>query len=101
MSLQYPLVNQNMYENNKRARNTNNNNDYFQPTMDKKFLTRLSKFILSVESELDMMLTGLASLQFLSYYKVIDYVISKKLTKFIIIRLLCPFDEEATRFTKL
>jgi len=65
-----------MYENNKRARNTNNNNDYFQPTMDKKFLTRLSKFILSVESELDMMLTGLASLQFLSYYKVIDYVIS-------------------------
>ena len=100
MSLQYPLVNQNMYENNKRARNTNNNNDYFQPTMDKKFLTRLSKFILSVESELDMMLTGLASLQFLSYYKVIDYVISQKLTKNIIIRLLCPFDEEATWFTK-
>ncbi|ALI37002.1 hypothetical protein NMY3_02812 [Candidatus Nitrosocosmicus oleophilus] len=48
MSLQYPLVNQNMYENNKRARNTNNNNDYFQPTMDKKFLSRLYKFILSV-----------------------------------------------------
>lgn len=100
MSLQYPLVNQNMYENNKRARSTNNNNDYFQPTVEKKFLSRLSKFILSVESEMDMMVTGLASLQFLSYYKIIDYVISQKLTKNIIIRLLCPFGEEATWFTK-
>ena len=89
-----------MYENNKRVRSTNNNNDYFQPTVDKKFLGRLSKFILSVDSEMDMMLTGLASLQFLSYYKIIDYIISQKLAKNIIIKLLCPLEENSSSITK-
>jgi hypothetical protein len=49
---------------------------------------------------MDIMLPGIASLQFLSYYKIIDYVISQKLAKNIIIRLLCPFDEDSTRITK-
>ena len=78
----------------------NNNNNYYPSKIDKKFLDRLSEFIQSVESEMDIMLPGLASLQFLSYYKIIDYVISQKLAKNIIIRLLCPFDEDSTRLTK-
>ena len=68
--------------------------------MDKKFLDRLSKFIQSVESQMDIILPGPASLQFLSYYKIIEQVISQKLAKNIIIRLLCPFDEDSTRLTK-
>ncbi|MDQ2686118.1 MAG: HAMP domain-containing histidine kinase, partial [Thermoproteota archaeon] len=35
--------------------------------------------------------------QFLSHYKVMDYVISQKLAKNIIIRLLCTSDEDNTR----
>ena len=65
----------------------NNNNDYTSKT-DKKFLDRLLEFIQSVESEMDMMFPGYASLQCLSYYKIMDYVISQKLDKNIIIRLL-------------
>jgi len=68
--------------------------------MDKKFLDRLSKFIQSVESQMDIILPGPASLQFLSYYKIIEQVISQKLAKNIIIRLLCPFDKDSTRLTK-
>ena len=79
----------------------NNNNNYYPSKIDKKFLDRLSEFIQSVESEMDIMLPGITSLQFLTYYKIIDYVISQKLTKNIIIRLLCPFDEDSTRLTKL
>src|SRR6185503_6320150 len=45
-------------------------------------------------------LPGITSLQFLSYYKIIDYVISQKLAKNIIIKLLCPFDEDSTRLIK-
>ena len=85
-----------MYEYNKHIDNTNNN----PPKIDKKFLDALSEFIQSVESELDIMLPGSASLQFLSYYKVIDYIISQKLSKNIIIRLLCPLDEDSGRLTK-
>ncbi len=88
-----------MYEHNEHTRN-NNNNYYYPSKIDKKFLDRLSEFIQSVESEMDIMLPGIASLQFLSYYKIIDYVISQKLAKNIIIRLLCPFDEDSTRLTK-
>ncbi len=88
-----------MHEHNERTGNNDNNNSYYQATMDKKFLDRLSKFIRSVESEMDIMLAGSASLQFLSNYKIIDYVISQKLAKNIIIRLLCPLDEEGTRLT--
>ena len=78
----------------------NNYNNYYPSKIDKKFLDRLYKFIQSVECEMDIMLPGIASLQFLSYYKIIDYVISQKLAKNIIIRLLCPFDEDSTRITK-
>ena len=77
-----------------------NNNNYYQSRMDKKFLDRLSKFIQSVESEMDIMLPGPTSLQFLSHYKIIDYIISQKLAKNIIIRLLCPLDDDSTRLTK-
>jgi signal transduction histidine kinase len=79
----------------------NDNNNYYTSKIDKKFLDKLSEFIQSVESEMDIMLPGITSLQFLTYYKIIDYVISQKLTKNIIIRLLCPFDEDSARLTKL
>jgi signal transduction histidine kinase len=46
------------------------------------------------------MLPGSASLQFLSYYKIINFIISQKLSKNIIIKLLCPLDEESGRLTK-
>ena len=38
--------------------------------MEKKFLDALSEFIRSVESEMDIMLPGSASLRFLSHYKI-------------------------------
>ena len=79
----------------------NDNNNHYPSKIDKKFLDKLSEFIQSVESEMDIMLPGITSLQFLTYYKIIDYVISQKLTKNIIIRLLCPFDEDSARLTKL
>jgi signal transduction histidine kinase len=78
----------------------NNNNNYYPSKIDKKFLDRLFEFIQSVESEMDIMLPGITSFQFLSYYKIIDYVISQKLAKNIIIRLLCSFDEDSMRLTK-
>ncbi|MBV9179661.1 MAG: HAMP domain-containing histidine kinase [Nitrososphaeraceae archaeon] len=84
-----------MYEYNKYTDNHNN-----PSKIDEKFLDALSKFIQSVESELDIMLHGSASLQFLSYYKIIDYIISQKLAKNIIIKLLCPLDEDSGRITK-
>ena len=61
-----------------------------------KFLGTLSKFIHAVESELDIMLPGSASLQFLSDYRIIDRIISQKLSKNIIIKLLCPLDEDSS-----
>ncbi len=87
-----------MYEYNQH---TDNNNNYCYPSkIDKKFLDAMSEFIQSVESEMDIMLPGSASLQFLSYYKIIDYVISQKLAKNIVIKLLCPLDEDSARLTK-
>jgi signal transduction histidine kinase len=80
---------------------TDNNNNKDNPsTIDKKFLDALSEFIQSVESEMDIMLPGSASLQFLSYYKIIDHIISQKLAKNIIIKLLCSLDEDSGRLTK-
>jgi len=77
--------------------NQSNNNPR---TIDKKFLDALFEFIHSVESELDIMLPQSVSLRFLSYYKVIDYLISQKLSKNIIIRLLCTFDENSSKIIK-
>jgi hypothetical protein len=77
-------------ENNNPSKTDNNN----------KFLGTLSKFIDGVESEMDIMLAGSASLQFLSDYRMIDRIISQKLAKNIIIRLLCPLDENSARLTK-
>jgi two-component sensor histidine kinase len=84
-----------MYEYN--GHTENNNDDSYQSKMGKEFLIKLSKFIQSVESEIDIMLPGRAGSQFLSHYKVMDYVISQKLAKNIIIRLLCTSDEDTTR----
>ena len=72
-----------MYDHNERAGKGNNNHN--QSKMDKIFLGKLSKFIQSVESEMDILLPGPASLQFMSYYKIIDNIISQKLAKNIII----------------
>ncbi|MGB8938357.1 MAG: HAMP domain-containing sensor histidine kinase, partial [Candidatus Nitrosopolaris sp.] len=83
-----------MYEHNQH---TDNNNS---TKIDKKFLDALYEFIHSVEFELDMMLPGFVSLRFLSYYKITDYIISQKLSKNIIIRMLCPLDEDNGRLTK-
>ena len=87
-----------MYDHNEHAGKGNNNHN--QSKMDKIFLGKLSKFIQSVESEMDILLPGPASLQFMSYYKIIDNIISQKLAKNIIIRLLCTFDEDSTRLAK-
>jgi hypothetical protein len=65
-----------MHEDNKHTEN--NNNNVHTSKIDKEFLDRLSEFIQSVESEMDIMLPGIESLQFLSSYKIIDYVISQK-----------------------
>lgn len=86
-----------MYEYNEHIDKNSNDNPL---KIDKNFLDELSKFIQSVESEIDIMLPGSASLQFLWYYKIIDYIISQKLAKNIIIRLLCPLDENSARLTK-
>lgn len=86
-----------MYEYNEH---TDNNNKDNPSTIDKKFLDALSEFIQSVESEMDIMVPGSAYLQFLSYYKIIDYIISQKLAKNIIIKLLCSLDEDSGRLIK-
>jgi K+-sensing histidine kinase KdpD len=78
------------------AKESNNN----LRTIDKKFLDALFEFMHSVESELDIILPQSASLRFLSYYKVIDYLISQRLSKNIIIRLLCTFDENSSKLIK-
>ena len=85
-----------MYEYDEHIDNTNSN----PSKIDKKFLDALSEFIRSVEFEMDIMLPVSASLQFLSYYKIINFTISQKLSKNIIIKLLCPLDEESGRLTK-
>jgi signal transduction histidine kinase len=90
-----------MHEYNERTNNTNiNTNNYYSPKIDKKFIDALSEFIQSVEFEVDIMLSGSVSLQFLSYYKIIDYIISQKLAKNIIIKLLCPLEENSSSITK-
>jgi two-component sensor histidine kinase len=78
------------------AKESNNN----PQTIDKKFLDALFEFIHSVESEIDIMLPESASLQFLSYCKIIDYLMSQKLSKNIIIKMLCPFDENSRKLIK-
>jgi len=77
-------------ENNNPSKTDNNN----------KLLGTLSKFIDGVESELDIMLPGSASLQLLSDYRMIDRIISQKLSKNVIIKLLCPLDEDSRSLTK-
>jgi signal transduction histidine kinase len=86
-----------MYEYNER---TNNNSNYYPLKIDKKFIDALTEFIELVESELDIMLSRSASLQFLSYCKIIDYIISQKLAKNIVIRLLCPLEEDSGKIIK-
>jgi len=90
-----------MHEYNERTNNNNiNTNNYYSSKIDKKFIDALSEFIQSVEFEVDIMLSGSVSLQFLSYYKIIDYIISQKLAKNIIIKLLCPLEENSSSITK-
>ena len=90
-----------MHEYNERTNNNNiNTKNYYSPKIDKKFIDALSEFIQSVEFEVDIMLPGSVSLQFLSYYKIIDYIISQKLAKNIIIKLLCPLEDNSSSITK-
>ncbi|MGC1131186.1 MAG: hypothetical protein WA941_00080 [Nitrososphaeraceae archaeon] len=63
------------------------------PMINKGFLDALFEFIRSVESEMDIMLPQSSSLQFLSNNKVTDHLITQRLGKNVIIRLLCTFDE--------
>lgn len=79
------------------AKESNNSNSR---TIDKKFHDAFFEFIHSVESDLDIMLPQPASLRFLFHYKVIDYLISQKLRKNIIVRLLCTFDESTSTLIK-
>ena len=71
-----------------------------QPMLNKGFLDALFEFIRSVESELDIMLPQSSSLQYLSNNKVIDYLITQRLGKNVIIRLLCTFDENTIETIK-
>jgi hypothetical protein len=68
--------------------------------INKGFLDALFEFIRSVESELDIMLPQSSSLQFLSKNKVTDHLITQRLGKNVIIRLLCTFDENTTETIK-
>lgn len=68
--------------------------------LNKGFLDALFEFIRSVESELDIMLPQSSSLQYLSNNKVIDYLITQRLGKNVIIRLLCTFDENTIETIK-
>src|SRR5581483_12316894 len=86
-----------MYEYNKRLNNNNNNNSL---KIDKEFLDSLSRFIQSVEFEMDIMLSRSISLRFLSYYKIIDFIISQKLNKNITIKMLCSLDEDNVKLIK-
>jgi nitrogen-specific signal transduction histidine kinase len=86
-----------MYGYNKHSDDNNKDNS---SRIDKKFLDALSGFIQSVELEMDIILPGFTSLQFLSYYNIIDYIISQKLSKNIIIKMLCPLDEDSGKLTK-
>lgn len=78
----------------------NNNNDNNTSKIEKEFFDVLSEFIHSIESEIDIMLPGSESLRFLSHYKIIDSMISQKLNKNIIIKMLCPLDEKSIRLMK-
>lgn len=85
-----------MYEYNRHLNNNGNN----LLKIDKEFLDTLSEFIQSVEFEMDIMLPRSASLRFLSYYKIIDYIISQKLNKNITIKMLCSLDEDNVKLIK-
>lgn len=67
--------------------------------MDKAFIEKLNHFIESVESEMDVMLSGPSSLCFLTNYKIIENVMSQKLSKNINMRVLCPQNEDAILIT--
>src|SRR5919205_953491 len=86
-----------MYGYNKHSDDNNKDNS---SRIDKKFLDALSGFIQSVELEMDIILPGFTSLQFLSYYNIIDHIISQKLSKNIIIKILCSLDEDSGKLTK-
>ena len=68
--------------------------------INKEFLDALFEFIRSVASELDIMLPQSSSLQYLSNNKVIDHLITQRLGKNVIIRLLCTFDENTIETIK-
>jgi hypothetical protein len=76
------------------------NSSKSSPEKAQKFPDALFEFIRLVESEIDIMLTGSASLRLLSRNKLIDQIISQKLSKNIIIKMLCPLDEDGTRLMK-
>jgi hypothetical protein len=76
---------------------SNNNN---LRTMDRKFSDALFEFISSVESEIDIVLPHPASVQFLFHSKVIDRLISQKLSKNVVVRLLSPYDESTSALIK-
>ena len=86
-----------MYGYNKHSDDNNKDNS---SRIDKKFLDALSGFIQSVELEMDIILPGFTSMQFLSYYNIIDYIISQKLSKNIIIKMLCSLDEDSGKLIK-
>lgn len=67
---------------------------------DKGFLDALLEFIGSVESELDIVLPHSSSLQFLLHYKVVDYLITQRRRKNIIIRLLCTLDDNTANIVR-
>jgi signal transduction histidine kinase len=66
---------------------------------DEGFLDSLLEFIRSAESELDIMLPHSSALHLLSY-KVIDYLITQRRQKNILIRLICVFDDSTSNIIR-
>lgn len=83
-----------MYERNHNESNGLLNRYGNHLKIDKVFLDKLFDLLDLANSELDIMLVGSNSLRFLIEYKIIDSVVSQKLSKNIAIRMLCSIDAE-------
>ena len=81
-----------MYEYNEHS-NVDTNHNMNSSKIDRKFLDSLYESIHSVEFEMDIMSPRSASLRFLSNHKIIDYVVSQKLSKNIVVKMICTVDE--------
>jgi signal transduction histidine kinase len=62
--------------------------------INKAFLDRISNFVELAHSELDIVLLGNDSLRFVIDCKIVDFIVSQKLSKNMVIRILCSIAAE-------